>query len=89
MMSGKSAGWACTRYRDSALMVEILKEGLIESDDQVSMLVQSYKQVVLPNDDDLDLTHWWVIRDDGVETLYLGTAETFSTYVREQNGGLQ
>jgi hypothetical protein len=71
-------------------MLEIVKDGLIESDDQLSALVQSYGQVVIPNEDEnLDLTHWWIIRDDGVEALYVGTEETFATYVRERNGGLQ
>ena len=72
------------------VMLEIVKDGLIEGDDQLSVLVQKYGQVVMPNeDDDLDLTHWWVIRDDGVEALYVGTEDTFATYVRERNGGLQ
>ena len=71
-------------------MLEIVKDGLIESDDQLTALLQGYGQVVIPNDDDdLDLTHWWVIRDDGVEALYVGTEDTFATYVRERNGGLQ
>ena len=71
-------------------MLEILKGGLIESDDQLSALTQSYGQIVIPNEDeDLELTHWWIIRDDGVESLYVGTEETFATYVKEQNGGLQ
>ena len=71
-------------------MLEFVKDGLIESDDQLSALAQSCEQVVIPNeDDDLDLTHWWIIRDDGVESLYVGTDETFATYVRERNGGLQ
>jgi hypothetical protein len=39
--------------------------------------------------DDLDLTHWWVIRDAGTEILYVGTPETFTTYIRERNGGIQ
>jgi hypothetical protein len=71
-------------------MIEIVKDGLIGSDDQILALVESYGQVVIPNDnDDLDLTHWWVILDDGVEALYVGTAETFATDVRERNGGIQ
>lgn len=39
--------------------------------------------------EDLDLTHWWVIRDSGAEILYVGTPETFAGYVRERNGGVQ
>jgi hypothetical protein len=39
--------------------------------------------------DDLDLTHGWVIRDAGTEILYVGTPETFTTYLRERNGGIQ
>jgi hypothetical protein len=65
-------------------------DGLIESDDQLSALTQRYGQVVIPNEDEnLELTHRWIIRDGGVEALYVGTDETFATYVREQNGGLQ
>jgi hypothetical protein len=76
--------------RQTRVMLEIVKDGLIESDDQLSALVQSHEQVVIPNEDEnLDLTHWWIIRDDGVEALYVGTDETFATYVKERNGGLQ
>ena len=48
------------------------------------------RTVVIPSEnEDLDLTHWWVIRDDGAEILYVGTPETFAGYVRERNGGVQ
>jgi hypothetical protein len=70
-------------------MMEVIESGLIESDEQLLALVQNHGQIVLPKEDDLHLTHWWLIRDDGVETLYVGTAETFETYVKEQNGGVQ
>jgi len=53
-------------------------------------LTKQYGQVVIPkHDEDLDLTHWWVIRDDGAEILYVGTPETFTTYIEERNGGVQ
>lgn len=68
-------------------MVEVLKSGLVESDDELMKLTERCGQVVLPNEnDDLVLTHWWVIRDDGEEVLYVGTPETFTTYIKERNG---
>jgi len=71
-------------------MFEIVKDGIIETDDQLMELTKQYGQVVIPNqDEDLDLTHWWVIRDDGAEILYVGTHETFTTYIEERNGGVQ
>lgn len=71
-------------------IVEILNSGMIESDDQLLELTQGYRQLVIPNEnDDLDLTHWWVKKEDGTETLYVGTPETFTTYVKERNGGIQ
>jgi hypothetical protein len=70
--------------------MEIVKDGIIETDDQLIELTEQYGQVVIPREnEDLDLTHWWVIRDDGSEMLYVGTPETFTTYIREQNGGVQ
>jgi hypothetical protein len=70
--------------------LEILKRGLIESEDQLVRLVEGYAQVVIPSEnDDLDLTHWWAIHDDGVDALYVGTPETFATYIKEKNGGVQ
>ena len=71
-------------------MFEIVKDGIIETDDQLMELTKQYGQVVIPNqDEDLDWTHWWVIRDDGTEILYVGTSETFTTYIEERNGGVQ
>ena len=71
-------------------MFEIVKDGIIETDDQLMELTKQYGQVVIPNqDEDLDLTHWWVIRDDGTEILYVGTSETFTTYIEERNGGVR
>jgi hypothetical protein len=70
-------------------MLEIIRDGLVENDEQLLALIKEHEQAVIPSDDDLVLTHWWVIRDDGVETLYVGTAETFDGYVREQNGDVQ
>ena len=70
--------------------MEILNSGLIESDDQLLELTQGHRQLVIPNeDDDLNLTHWSVIKDDGTEILYIGAPETFTTYVKERNGGIQ
>lgn len=71
--------------------MEILKSGLIESDYQLLELTQGFRQLVIPDedDDDLELTHWWVINEDGAEILYVGTPETFTTYVEERNGGIQ
>lgn len=71
-------------------MLEILQNGLIESDDQILELTERYGEVVLPNEnEDLDLTHWWLIRDNGTGMLYIGTPETFTAYVKERNGGVQ
>jgi hypothetical protein len=72
------------------VMLEIVKGGIIETDDQLMELTKQYGQVVIPTEDEnLDLTHWWVIRDDGAEMLYVGTPETFTTYIEERNGGVQ
>jgi hypothetical protein len=77
-------------YRKENGIMEIVNNGVIESDDQLMELTEEYGQVVIPNDNqDLDLTHWWVIRDDGADVLYVGTPETFTTYIRERNGGVQ
>jgi hypothetical protein len=70
-------------------MLEIVSTGMVENEEQLLALIQKHKQLVIPNDEDVDLTHWWVIREDGVETFYVGTVETFEAYVKEQNGGLQ
>jgi hypothetical protein len=70
--------------------VEILNSGLIESDDQLIRLADGFGQLVFPSEnDDLDLTHWWVIKDEGTEILYVGTPDTFTTYIKERNGGIQ
>ena len=71
-------------------MFEIVNDGIIDTDEQLMELTKQYGQVVIPNQDgDLDLTHWWVIRDDGAEMLYVGNPETFATYIEERNGGVQ
>jgi hypothetical protein len=71
-------------------MFEIVNGGIIDTEEQLMELTKQYGQVVIPNqDEDLDLTHWWVIRDDGAEMLYVGTPETFTTYIEERNGGVQ
>ena len=70
-------------------MFEIVKDGIIETNDQLLELAKQYEQLVIPSDEDLYLTHWWVLRDDGAEMLYAGTPETFAAYIRERNGGVQ
>jgi len=71
-------------------MVEIVKSGTVECDKHLMELAESYGEVVLPGEnDDLELTHWWVIREDGAEMLYVGTPDTFTAYVQERNGGIQ
>lgn len=70
-------------------MLEILKRGLIESEAQVMDLVERYGQMVMPKvDEDMDLTHWWLMREDGIEVLYVGTPETLATYIKERDGGV-
>ncbi len=66
-------------------MLEFLKHGLIESDAQVMELSKLYGQIVFPYGD-LELTHWWLIRDDGTEILYVGTHEALATYIKERGG---
>jgi len=67
-------------------MLEILKHGLIESEAQVMDLVERYGQMVMPKvNEDLDLTHWFLIREDGIEMLYVGTPETLATYINERD----
>jgi hypothetical protein len=51
--------------------------GSIESEDDIFALLQRHRQVIIPNDDDLTVASWWLIRDDCVESLYPGTPETF------------
>lgn len=71
-------------------MLEILSSGFIESDDQLIQLADRYARLVIPSEnEDLDLTHWWVIKDEGTEMLYVGTPETFTTYIRDRNGDVQ
>jgi hypothetical protein len=70
--------------------MDLVETGILESDRQIMELAERYGTVVIPSEnDDLDLTHWWVIRDNGAEILYVGTPETFAGYVRERNGGVQ
>ncbi len=71
-------------------MLEILSGGVVESDDQLIELADRYGRLVIPTDNDnIELTHWWVIRDEATDALYVGTPETFTNYVRERNGGVQ
>jgi len=67
------------------MMLQILKNGLIETDEQIKTLSKLYGQIVIPKED-LELTHWWLVREDGAEMLYVGTEETFGTYIGERNG---
>lgn len=69
--------------------LEIIASGPIESDEQLLAMLERNERLVVPNEDDLDLTHWWVIRVEGSETLYVGTPETFDLYPAEQNGRVQ
>jgi hypothetical protein len=70
--------------------MDLVEAGVLESDRQIMELAERYGTVViLSENEDLDLTHWWVIRDNGAEILYVGTPETFAGYVRERNGGVQ
>ncbi|MBI4889935.1 MAG: hypothetical protein HY821_04865 [Acidobacteria bacterium] len=71
-------------------MIEILTHGIIESDEQLLELAAGSSRIVIPDcHEEVELTHWWVIREEGREALYAGTPETFATYVGERNGGLQ
>ena len=75
--------------RDEAKILEILMNGLIQSDEQVMGLAERYRQLVLPKDyEDLELTHWWLIRENVTEVLYVGTPETFATYIKEEDHGV-
>jgi hypothetical protein len=69
------------------MRLEILKSGLIESDAQVMELAERYGRIIMPNEnEDLELTHWWLIRDDGTEILYVGTLETLASFTKEKDG---
>lgn len=70
-------------------MIEIIKGGLIETDEHLLNLMRESSQIVVPEDDELELTHWWLLPEDGIETTYVGTIATFDMFVRERNGGLQ
>lgn len=70
-------------------MFNIIESGLIESDDHLKEFALRYGTIIIPSEDDIDLTHWWLLKDDGTEMLYLGTPVTFTNYIREQNGGIQ
>jgi hypothetical protein len=73
----------------SVALLEMLNSGVIENEHQLIQLADSYGQLVIPSEDgDLDLTHWWAIKDDGAEMLYIGTPDTFATYIKERNGGV-
>jgi hypothetical protein len=70
-------------------VMDLVDAGLLQSDRQIMELAERYGTMVVPSqNEDLELTHWWVVRDDGAEILYVGTPETFAGYVRERNGGI-
>lgn len=70
-------------------MFEIVKGGTLRNLKQFKALARRYRSLIVPSDDDADATHWWVIRQNGAEILYVGTPETFDKYTREENGGIQ
>jgi len=70
-------------------MFEVLKHGALESTEQFKELARQHRSLVLPSDEDADVTHWWVIRQEGVEILYVGSPESFAAYTGEHNGGIQ
>ena len=70
-------------------MIEIISEGLVESEDQIMELTIKFRSVVVPREDafgDVEMSHWWQIREDGEDMLYVGNQETFARYVLEMNG---
>ena len=71
-------------------MIEIIRDGLLDGGtEQAQKLIDRYKAIILPDRELLkggDLTHFWIVRCNGIEALYVGTPETFSVYVREVNG---
>lgn len=70
-------------------MLEIITSGQIDGEQDLVALLNDHDQIVLPNDEDADLTHWWTFRDNGLETVYVGTPATFAAFVSERNGGVQ
>jgi hypothetical protein len=70
-------------------MIEVIKSGTLKDIQHFKALAGQYRSLVLPSDDDGEATHYWVIRKDGGEILYVGTPETFAAFTREQNGGVQ
>ena len=68
-------------------MIQILSEGEIENEDALVEMTLQFNQVIIPNDDAArELTHWYAIKQDGEEMLYVGTPETFAQYI-DENGG--
>ncbi len=53
-------------------MFNIIESGLIESDEQLKEFAERYGMIIIPSEEDLDLSHWWLIKDDGTEMLYVG-----------------
>ncbi len=69
-MLASAVEWRIDKQRNIAgeqRTLEILQGGLIESDDQLMELTERHRQLVIPNDEDLELTNWWVITEDGAD----------------------
>jgi hypothetical protein len=71
---------------DAVGMLEVLKSGLVESDDELMELTERCRQVVIPNEnDDLDLTHW--SSETTMKRCFtLARPRRFTTYIKERNG---
>jgi hypothetical protein len=49
------------------------------------MLDSGVQSIWMPNDDDHDITHWWLLLKDGVKNAYVGTPESFEVW-KVENG---
>jgi len=74
-------------------MFQIIREGTLDGPEEAVELALQFSQIVIPNaegnEEDMHLTNYWVIQDNGVEMLYIGTPESFALYTQEENGGIQ
>ena len=67
--------------------MEILRRGLIENEKHLTSLTLEFNELVIPNDDDTEITHFWVISgkaESDPPILYLGTPDTFATCIGEE-----